>query len=201
MKLLIPVFFASLLLFFAQSFSVHAGEAEDVLRACAQDAKVCLTEQDSFWCTATCVTMQNSVGRALHGMRTPQDIGQSVQNMEQDWDMWRGSAMFLLRDAKDMKAYGNLFALQTMCAALRLAAEEWHKNEPGDAQSKACEKARWLEEQCRMMEAPMAQILRLQSYDSGIARRLDIMQSLFAHAECLYQANSIRKRIFARYAQ
>ena len=197
MKRLFPTFCTAFLLLAAAPCRA-ADPQEEVLRACAGDARLCLAESDAPWCMATCITLRDNVQRALHGMRGPEDIAHAVRNMEQDWDAWRGSALFRMKDPRDMQAYGSLYALSALCTALRLAAAEW-LGYAGDGPCEAIlEKARWLEEECRSMEAPMAQILRRQSHDQGIFRRVDIMQGLFAHAEHFYACSTERRRIFAQ---
>ncbi|MBR4423284.1 MAG: hypothetical protein IKS68_03585 [Mailhella sp.] len=197
MKSLFPALCAAILLLAAIPCRA-VDPQEDALRACAGDSGICQAERDSPWCMATCITLRDNVGRALHGMRDPEDIGRAVRNMEQDWDAWRDSALFRMKDPRDMQAYGSLYALRALCAALRLAAAEWMGYIDDGARQATLEKACRLEEECLSMEAPMAQILRRQSHDEGIIRRLDIMQGLFAHTKFFYACSTERRRIFAR---
>ncbi len=197
MKMFFAALTASALLFSASPGACATGAEDSALRSCAEDAQLCLAERDAPWCMATCLTLRNNVRRALNGMHFPEDVGQAVRNMAQDWESWRNSPLFRLKSAGDMEAFGSVYALRTLCTTLRFAAEEWLEKVPGEAQEALVETARWLEEECLQMEAPMEQILRRQSYDAGIVRRLDLMQALFTHARHFYASSTERRRIFA----
>ena len=178
---------AMLLPFFSQAEST-----EDVLTSCATEESICRNEWERSWCHATCLTIKNGVASVMDGIRSATELHDSVNNVADSWESWQASALFKLKHARDIEAYGNLYSLCILCSTLRHAAEDCRGNDILNADDKLQKQAAWLTEQSMQMSMPVAQIIRRQSYDSGIIRRIEIMQGLLHYARRFYSCHPNR---------
>ena len=171
-----------------------ASPPSGVLRECSEDPRLCLGGGRQAWCEAACKTLEKSVDSVLDGIAGEDDVVRAARVMVQDWEKWKGSAMFRLKGPDDIKAFGNLYSLRAMVRTLQLAARDIAASGGRNAEEME-ENAAWLAAACGELYQPVEQILLLQSYDGKVHMRLEIMNGLFPYLDRFYEQHANRRRI------
>ena len=144
-------------------------------------------EWEKRYIKETRITIENNVKSLMDGLRSSQDLAESVKTFHNTWEEWTASRLFILENDRDIDVYGNLYSLQVMCRTLRLAAEEWCGEEDSSQARKSLEQAQWLEKKSRRFAESVAEIIRHQSYSSYLPRRIEIMQQMLPYVDICYK--------------
>ena len=131
----------------------------------------------------------------MEGIHSRIELTGSVETFHRTWEKWEESRLFILEDDRDIDVYGNLYSLQVMCRALRLAASDWNEFDPSDESRRVLEKATWLEQRSRRLAEPVAEIIRHQSYSSYLPRRIEIMQDMLPYVDICYKERGFGNRM------
>ncbi|WP_446423721.1 hypothetical protein [Mailhella sp.] len=135
----------------------------------------------------TRITIENNVTSVMRGLATPDDLAVSVLMLCRTWDDWAQSKLFNLDDARDIDVYGNLYSFMVMCRTLRLAAEDWQKQDDGREAQEVFNKSLWLEKKSRRLAEPVGEIIKNQSYSSFLPRRVEVMEEQFKYVDECYK--------------
>ncbi len=135
----------------------------------------------------TRITIENNVKSLMEGLQSSLDLAESVDRFHHTWDDWKSSRLFVLEHDRDIDVYGNLYSLQVMCRTLRLAVEDWCKEEDSTQAQKTLKQALWLEQKSRLFAESVAEIIRRQSYSSYLPRRIEIMQQMLPYVDICYK--------------
>lgn len=144
-------------------------------------------EWEKRYIKETRITIENNVKSLMDGLKSSQDLSESVKTFHSTWEDWTASRLFVLENDRDIDVYGNLYSLQVMCRTLRLASEEWCEEEGSSQSSKTLEQAQWLEKKSRRFAESVAEIIRRQSYSSYLPRRIEIMQQMLPYVDICYK--------------
>ncbi|WP_298069225.1 hypothetical protein [uncultured Mailhella sp.] len=131
-------------------------------------------------------TIDIGVTNIMKEMDSPRQLEETIDLFVDTWQDWEHSKLFILKDDTDIDVYGNLYSLRVMCRTLLLAAKDWNRMDPGKKSEALLEKALWLDEQSRLLAAPVAEILKRQSYSELLKLRIEIMTREFPYVKTLY---------------
>lgn len=138
-------------------------------------------------CRADAVkTVRGTVISTLKGIVTPGDLAETVRLIRRDWDDWKDSKVFVLRNERDMDAYGNLLSFKALCRTLSLASELWNGKADSELSRLTLEKARWMESRSRQMCAAVESIIRMQGYSEYLPQQLDIMEEEYLKLDAVF---------------
>ncbi len=166
-----------------------------------EDALDALPEWEKRYVKETRITIENNIDSLMEGIRSREDLADSIDTFCRTWEKWTASKLFILDDDRDIDVYGNLYSLQVICRTLRLAAADWDDAATCEASQEALTKADWLEKRSRRLAEPVAEIIRNQSYSSFLPRRIEIMQDMLPYVDICYRERGFGERIRAGQAQ
>ena len=172
--------------------TVKKAEGKDSAKKDALDA---LPEWEQRYVKETRITIENNIDSLMEGIHSRIELTGSIETFQRTWEKWEESRLFILEDDRDIDVYGNLYSLQVMCRALRLAASDWNTLEPSDESRRVLEKAKWLEQRSRRLAEPVAEIIRHQSYSSYLPRRIEIMQDMLPYVDICYKERGFGDRM------
>ncbi len=185
--------------------SPKASAADEAVSSAVQkqpeDALDALPEWEKRYVKETRITIENNIDSLMEGIRSREDLADSIDTFCRTWEKWTASKLFILDDDRDIDVYGNLYSLQVICRTLRLAAADWDEAAASEASQKALTKADWLEKRSRRLAEPVAEIIRNQSYSSFLPRRIEIMQDMLPYVDICYRERGFGERIRAGQAQ
>jgi len=122
-------------------------------------------------------TIKGTVLSTLKGITTTETLAETVRLMCRDWDEWKDSGVFRLKNTRDMDAYGNLVSFKTLCGTLKLASEIWSENSDNETARMTLKKAVWMEKQAIAMCAAVASVIRMQGYSDYMPGQIEIIES------------------------
>ena len=131
-------------------------------------------------------TIDIGVTSIMKEMDSPRQLEDTINLFVRTWSDWENSKLFVLKNDKDIDVYGNLYSLQVMCRTLLLAARDWNRISPGERSESLLEKAQWLDKRSQLLAAPVAEILKRQSYSEVLKLRVEVMTREFPYVEVLY---------------
>lgn len=172
--------------------TVKKAEGKDSAKKDALDA---LPEWEQRYVKETRITIENNIDSLMEGIHSRIELTGSIETFHRTWEKWEESRLFILEDERDIDVYGNLYSLQVMCRALRLAASDWNEFDPSDESRRVLEKAKWLEQRSRRLAEPVAEIIRHQSYSSYLPRRIEIMQDMLPYVDICYKERGFGNRM------